>query len=116
VLNGIISFGQAVKVGLLITLVASVMYAMTWDIYYRVAAGDFSQKYTAHYLEKMEKEGASQEEISSMRTEMEAFSELYKNGFVRFGITMIEILPVGFVVTLISAALLKRTRQSLAKG
>ena len=114
VLNGIISFGQAVKVGLFITLVASVMYAITWDLYYRVAASDFSEKYTAHYLEKMEKEGASQEEISSMRTHMEAFNELYENTFVRFGITMIDIVPVGLVITLISAAFLKRSRESLA--
>ena len=110
VLKGAISFGEAVKVGLLITVVASVMYAVTWDIYYRVAASDFSEKYAAHYIEKMEKEGASQEEIASMRTEMEAFNEMYRNTFIRFGITLIEIVPVGLIITLISAAILKRGR------
>ena len=106
--NGIISFGQAVKVGLLITVVASVIYAVTWDIYYQGAASDFSEKYAAHYLEKMRKEGATQEEIASMQTEMEAFNEMYENTFIRFGITLIEILPVGLIITLISALMLKR--------
>ena len=112
VLQGVISFGQACKVGLLITLIASVIYALTWDIYYRVAASDFTQKYTEHYLEKMESEGASAEEISSMRTEMQNFNQLYENTFIRFGVTLMEILPVGIVITLISAAILK-TREAL---
>jgi hypothetical protein len=108
VLRGVISFGRACKVGLLITLVASVIYAFTWDIYYRVAAEDFTEKYTEHYLEKMQNEGASQEEIRSMETEMENFNKLYENTFIRFGITLMEILPVGIVITLLSAAILRR--------
>lgn len=112
VLNGVISFGQAFKVGILIALIASVMYAISWDVYYRVAASDFTQRYTEHYLEKMEEEGATQEEISSMRTEMEAFNTLYQNTFVRFGMTLLEILPVGLVITVLSASILKRRARS----
>ncbi|MEX2235761.1 MAG: DUF4199 domain-containing protein [Cyclobacteriaceae bacterium] len=108
VLKGVISFGQACKVGLLITLIASVMYAITWDIYYRVSASDFMEKYATHYVEKMKNEGASDEEISSMRTEMEDLGRLYKNTFIRFGMTLMEILPVGIVITLLSAAILRK--------
>lgn len=108
VLRGVISFGKAFKIGLLITLIASLMYAVTWDIYYRVAARDFSEKYAAHYIDKMEKEGASAGEISAMRLEMQEFNVLYENAFVRFGITLMEILPVGLVVTLLSAAVLRK--------
>lgn len=107
-LGGIITFGQAIKVGLLITLVASLIYAVTWDIYYRTGASDFTEKYTMHYLQKMEDEGASAEEIGSMKKEMEGFNQLYENTFVRFGVTLLEILPVGIVITLLSAAILRR--------
>ena len=108
VLKGMITFLQACKIGLLVTLVASLLYAITWDIYYRVAGSDFGEKYAAHYLDKMEEEGASPEEINSMRTQMEDFNRLYKNTFIRFGMTLIEILPVGIIITLISAAILRR--------
>ena len=108
VLNGVITFLQACKVGLLVVLVASLMYAVTWDIYYRVAASDFGEKYATHYLKKMEQEGASEEEMTSMRSDMENFNRLYENTFIRFGLTLIEILPVGIVITLISAGILKR--------
>jgi hypothetical protein len=33
---------------------------------------------------------------------------MYKNPIIRFGITLIEVLPVGIIITLISAALLRR--------
>lgn len=108
ILQGVITFGQGCKVGLLITLIASVMYAVTWDVYYRVTDSEFLQKYTAHYIEKMETEGASQEEIASMRTEMDAFSRMYENTFIRFCFTLLEIVPVGIAITLLSAAVLRK--------
>jgi hypothetical protein len=107
-LKGAISFWQAVKIGVLITLVASVMYALTWEVYYNTSATDFMSKYTQYYLDKMAQEGASTAEIDQVRTEMENFSELYKNPLIRFGATLTEILPVGVVITLLCAALLRK--------
>ena len=108
VLNGVITFLQGCKIGLLVVLIASLMYAITWDIYYRVAASDFCEKYETHYLKKMEQEGASEEEITSMRADMDNFNRLYENAFIRFGLTLMEILPIGIIITLISAGILKR--------
>ena len=59
-------------------------------------------------LDNQEYEGASTEEISSMKKEMEDFNQLYENTFVRFGVTLLEILPVGIIITLLSAAILRR--------
>lgn len=106
--SGTISFWQGVKIGILITLVASVMYALTWEVYYNTAVPDFMEKYTQHYLDKMASEGASQAEIDEMRAEMTSFNELYENPLVRFGVTLTEILPVGVVITFLSAALLRK--------
>jgi hypothetical protein len=106
--KGVITFGRGVVMGILITLIASVMYAGTWEIYYNTIASDFMEKYTASYLDKMKKEGASNAEIAQQRAEMESFSEQYKNPIIRFGVTLMEILPVGIIITLISAALLRR--------
>jgi hypothetical protein len=106
--SGTITFGQGFKLGILIALLAGVIYALTWEVYYNVAAPDFMQQYTEHYLKKMKEEGASQAEIQSMQTEMDNFSELYKNPVVRFGYTLMEILPVGLVITLISAGILRK--------
>ena len=60
------------------------------------------QQYSAHYIEQLKAKGASDAEIAETQKQMDQFGELYKNFFVRFGMTLIEILPVGIVVTLIS--------------
>jgi len=106
--DGKISFGTAFKIGMLITLVASILYASTWEVYYNTAGRDFMEQFNAYHLEKMRKQGASETEMTTAKQKMDAFSETYKNPFIRFGLTMLEISPVGVVISLLCAALLRR--------
>jgi Protein of unknown function (DUF4199) len=106
--GGRITFLKGLQVGILISLVSAVCYAASWEIYYPTTGQEFMQKYTAYYLDKMRKEGASDAEIEKARVEGEQLIEQNKNFFIRFGITLTEILPVGVIVTLVSAALLRK--------
>lgn len=106
--NGVISFGEGLKIGLLIAAVAALVYAFSWEIYFNTSQQDFMAKYTNHYVEKMAKEGASTAEIDAMKADMQKWSELYQNFFVRFGMTLAEILPVGIIISLLSATILRR--------
>lgn len=107
-LKGVITFWEAFKMGILITAVSSLMYAISWEFYYNLAASDFTQKYSEYYIDKMTKEGATADAIAAKKAEMVSFSEWYKNPLLRFGMTIMEILPVGLIVTLITAALLRK--------
>lgn len=107
-LNGVISFGKAVQVGLLITLVAGIIYAACWEVSYSQIGPAFTRRMTERYAERMKADGKSDAEIAKTRAEWESFFELYKNPIVRFGVTLMEITPVGVVLTLLSAALLRR--------
>lgn len=113
--GGTVTFWKAFQIGILITLIASFMYAIVWEVYYNVGAGDFFEKYTEHYIEGLEREGASPAEVESARRDMAASGEMYKNPIYRFGFTLMEILPVGVVITLISAGLLRK-REMLPSG
>lgn len=109
--NGAISFGKGVQVGMLITAIATVMYASGWEVYYRNSPGveeTFMDKYTELRIAKLKHKGASQEEIDKTLKEMTEMKEMYKNPIIRFGITMTEILPVGIIIALMSAAILRR--------
>lgn len=106
--GGKISFVKGLQVGILISLISAVCYAAAWELYYPRIGDEFMQKYTTYYLDKMKKEGASDAEIEKARTESEQFMEMYKNIFVRFAMSLMEILPVGVIVTLLSAILLRR--------
>ena len=106
--GGRITFVKGLQVGILISLISAVCYAAAWELYYPRIGDEFMQKYTTYYLDKMKKEGASDAEIEKARTESEQFMEMYKNIFVRFAMSLMEILPVGVIVTLLSALLLRR--------
>ncbi len=107
-LNGVISFGKALAIGLLITLVAGVVYASVWDVYYRFYGQNFMASYAEHAVANLEKEGADPEKIAATRAEMAEFGEHYKNFFIRFGFTVMEILPVGLLISLATAAIVRK--------
>jgi hypothetical protein len=109
--DGSISFGKAFRIGLYITLIASTIYVMVWLIDYYVFIPDFADKYAAQAVEKLKTSGASQVEIANKTAEMAKFSEMYKNPFFNALLTYSEILPVGLLVSLISAWTLKRKRK-----
>lgn len=106
--NGQINFGKAFLVGLGIAGVASVIYVASWMIMSETIAKDFMVEYYQHTVESIQNSGESQEEINSQIAEMDHFMELYKNPIVKIGMTAMEIFPVGFLIALISAFILKR--------
>src|SRR5213075_2275880 len=61
--GGIISFGKAFKIGILIVLIASTIYVVAWLIDYFFFIPDFMEKYSAHTLDQLKASGASQIEI-----------------------------------------------------
>jgi len=106
--EGVISFGKAFKIGIMIVLIASTIYVVAWLIDYYFFIPDFAEKYSAHTLDKLKASGASQIEIDKQTKEMENFVRMFKNPFFNAMMTYIEILPVGLIVTLISSLILKR--------
>ncbi|MBA3648320.1 MAG: DUF4199 domain-containing protein [Chitinophagales bacterium] len=106
--KGVISFGKAFKIGIMIVLIASTIYVVAWLIDYFYFIPDFMEKYSAHSLNQLRASGASQVEIDKQTTQMANFSAMYKNPFFNAMMTYVEILPVGLVVTLISSLILKR--------
>jgi hypothetical protein len=106
--NGVISFGKGFTIGLYITLIASTTYVVTWLVDYYVFIPDFADKYAAAMIDKLKSSGASIAEIAKQTKEMDSFKELYKNPVMVILFTYIEILPVGLLVSLIAALILKR--------
>jgi hypothetical protein len=106
--GGEVSFWQAVKVGLLITAIASIMYGLAWDITYRTMSGDFMTKMIDHQIADLKADGATAAEVEKSKGDWDEFAELYRNPFIRFAVTLVEIVPVGLLITVISAGLLRR--------
>lgn len=108
--GGVISFGRAFGVGLLIMVIASVCYVVTWEFVYFKMMPDFAEKYGAYTIEKARRSGASEAEIQQKTNEMQQFAKMYKNPFYNFAMTFLEPLPVGLLFALVSAGVLRRKR------
>jgi hypothetical protein len=111
VAGGSVTFGRALKVGLLIVVVASVCYVASWEVISRKVAPDFADRYSAYAIEKARSSGASEAEIAERTQQIEKYKEMYKNPFVHMAITFIEPLPVGLVFALVTAGVLSRRRR-----
>jgi len=113
VAGGTITFGRAFKVGILITLLSCGIFVITWEFVYHRFLPNFLDQYSNYMVEKMRAQGATQEELNQMIQENEQFKEWYKNPFFRYAMTMLEPFPVGLLITLISALILRRSSQSV---
>ena len=106
--GGLISFGEAFKVGSLIALVASTMYVITWLIVYYNFIPDFMDKYSAHIINDAKAAKVSQADLDKQIAQMDSMKRIYKNPFGVILFTYLEILPLGLIVALISSLILKK--------
>ncbi len=106
--GGVVSFGKAFKIGLLITLIASTIYVVGWLIDYYCFIPDFAEKYAASMLDKLKSAGAGAAEIAAKSKEMDSFITMYKNPVFVILFTYVEILPVGLLITIVASLILKR--------
>jgi hypothetical protein len=116
VAGGSVGFGRATAVGLLIMLIASACYVATWELVYFRLMPDFADKYAAHAIEKARTGGATASEIAALTRDMDAFRQDYRNPLINIAYTFLEPLPVGLVMTLVSAGILRRRRRRERDG
>jgi hypothetical protein len=114
--GGLVTFGRAFKVGAAIALIASSCYVATWEVLFYTVYPDYIEKYQAHEIDKARASGATQAEIDKQLAEGAKFAKLYKNPVVSTAITFVEPLPVGLVIALVSAGILRRRRRGAESG
>ena len=109
--NGQITFLKAFAVGLSITLISCIFYVLTWDVIYYNFIPGFWDAYGAHLVQKLTASGASPAAVQAELQQVRRYKELYKNPLINAAITFIEPFPMGLVMTLISALVLRRKPQ-----
>jgi len=110
--NGQITFGKAFAVGISITVISCISYVVTWEILYFNFLPDFMDKYSVYIVEKLKASGASAAAVQVKVQELKKYKELYDNPFFNALMTFIEPFPIGLVITLISAVVLRKKPQS----
>ncbi|MEI9902647.1 MAG: DUF4199 domain-containing protein [Asticcacaulis sp.] len=106
-LGGVIRFTTALGVGFGIAAVASAMYVLGWEVYMWATHYTFFDDYAQSVIAAKRAHGASEADIAKLSAQMAEMGRSYANPLYRMMMTLLEIAPVGVIVTLISAGLLR---------
>lgn len=109
-MGGVIGFWKAFGLGLAISFVAGILYVVAWESACAIAGMDFAGSYTAALIAQKKAAGVKGAELAKFIAEMDAFKLQYANPLFRWPMTFVEIFPVGVLVSLITAALLRNSR------
>ena len=93
---------------MLITLISCLFYVVSWEIEYATLFSDFADKYAAYAMDQARASGADQAAMAAKAAEMADMKKVMDNPLVRPLFIFIEPFPVGLLVTLISAAVLRK--------
>lgn len=107
-LGGKITFGRAFGAGMLITLISCVFYVVAWEIEYATVFSDFVDKYAAYAMEQARASGATEATMAEKAAEIADMKRMMDSPILRPLLVFIEPFPVGVLVALISAAVLRR--------
>jgi hypothetical protein len=107
-LAGEISFGRAFACGILITLITCVCYVATWEVIYFGFMPHFMDSYFAAQIHRVQVSGHDPARIAARVAEIQQSQRDYQNPLINMAYTFIEPFPVGLIITLISAAILRR--------
>ena len=108
-MGGVIRFWPAFGMGVAISLIAGLFYVAAWEASQAITGADFVTAYSNYVIEQARAQGETAAAIAKMSAELAEFKVMYANPLWRLPMIFTEIFPVGVLVSLVSAALLRRS-------
>jgi Protein of unknown function (DUF4199) len=108
--GGVIGFWPAFAIGLGISFIAGILYVVAWEAVQAMTHMDFATSYAQAIIASEKAKGASAETLAKLSADMAAFKVQYADPMFRLPMTFVEIFPVGVLVSLVSAGLLRNSR------
>ncbi len=108
--GGVIKFLPALGTGLAIALFASLAYVLVWEGYLAATDYAFMDQYIAATLEARRSEGMAPAAYARLEAKMSQMAQMYQSPLFRLPMTFAEIFPVGLLVSIVSAILLRNSR------
>ncbi len=114
--GGVIKFGAAFAMGLAIAAAAGVAYVAVWEIYLAMTDYKFMDEYIAGIARARQAAGVPAAALAQEMAKLESMRTSYANPLFRVPMTFLEIFPVGLLVSLVSALLLRNPKLLPATG
>lgn len=106
-LGGVIGFSRALLLGLMISTVAALIYIVAWEFYLYRTDYMFIDEYVGQLIEARRQAGLSEQALAAEIAALQTMQANYGKPVYRLIVTFSEIFPVGLLVSLVAAALLR---------
>ena len=109
--DNLLSFGEGFKVGILITLLSSAFYVLTWLTLFNYTDGakEMMESYFETRLDNIMAQEIAEEEIQKQVEAFEVSRGNYMKSTGMQGVmTFLEIFPVGLLLSLVAALVLRK--------
>lgn len=107
--DGSVSFSKALKIGILISLLASITFGLINVVYTEFINPNFTNEYYAHSIEQI-RDTLPAEEFEAKLEQLETEKEFFANPFIGFSVMALTVLIIGFIISLISGLILQRKK------
>jgi uncharacterized membrane protein len=110
--GGLLSFGDGLKIGLLIALVPAIFFGLFDLLYTEVINPSWKEDYYNHYVQQI-KDSTPADKLAAKLEKVEKEKELFGQPAMQFLIMAGTVFVIGAIVTIISALALRRTRKAV---
>ena len=111
--GGYLSFGQGLKVGLLIVLIPAVAFGLFDILYTEVLNPTWKEDYYSKYIDGLRKSVAT-DKLDAAIKKAEKEKEMFSNPVFHFLLMGGTVFIIGFIVTIISSLTLRRSKTAVA--
>ena len=111
--NGVLSFWQGLKIGLLIVLIPSVAFGLFDILYTRVINPGWMENYYNEMIEQTKKSTAP-DKLDAALKKHKTSKEMFSNPFLKFLLMGVTVFIIGFIVAIISSLTLRRSKTAIA--
>ena len=114
--GGSITFGRAFAAGALMMLISCVCYVAMWEALAATVEKNFAHDYAAGMVKQAQDSGLQGAAMEAKIAEAHKFEVMYSNPLYRMSMTLLEPLPVGLVMALVTAGILHRKPEDAIPG
>jgi uncharacterized membrane protein (DUF106 family) len=111
--NGVLSFWQGLRIGVLIVLIPSIAFGLFDLLYTKVINPGWMENYYKEMIEQTKKV-TTPDKLDAALKKLESSKEIFSNPFLEFLLMAVTVFIIGFVVTIISSLTLRRSRSAAA--
>ena len=111
--NGVLSFWQGLKIGVLIVLIPSVAFGLFDILYTEVINPDWLNNYYNEMIEQT-KRSTAPEKLDAALKDLETSKNIFSNPLLQFLLMAATVFIIGFIVTIISSLTLRRSKTAVA--